>query len=276
MEFYGWLALLVLVAIIIGSLVKNRSKDADGGNVGEDDAGTSTENTASPTPQDASTAPAAVSAEPADRGGAQEVAVVPAFSEKKNPVITGLTILGIIVFGGWAIYSMVKMQDVVVKSKEKEKALAQAHDRQSGAESYAFGDSKAKLDMDGDKPATIYGYVKSVAVREEIERIPSRLRRRDVARVVRQMAQSGVSVSQYDLGVCYAMGSPVTLDYEKAVSWFRKAADKGHSGAQYLLGVCYENGLGVKRDVKQAEYWYRKAAEQDDPAAQEALKNLGR
>ena len=72
------------------------------------------------------------------------------------------------------------------------------------------------------------------------------------------------------------MGSPVTLDYEKAVSWFRKAADKGHSGAQYLLGVCYENGLGVKRDVKQAEYWYRKAAEQDDPAAQEALKNLGR
>ena len=123
---------------------------------------------------------------------------------------------------------------------------------------------------------TIYAYVKSEAVRKEFKEILHEAKNRNRMYSLRREAKQGLVSSQYKLGVCYATGDPMALDYEKAVSWFLKAAEQEHAGAQYLLGVCYENGLGVKKDIAQAEYWYRKAANQDDPEAQKALKSLGR
>lgn len=188
--------------------------------------------------------------------------------KSRKIVRDALVVIAILILGGWGIYKMHKSWDISKGISEEELDRAERRNR-------ALSHSDSGRENDSvDRPVTIYGYVKSAAVRREIKRIS--IRGKEWAYNARLMAQTGVSLAQYDLGVCYAMGAPVALDYEKAVSWFRKAAEQGHPGAQYLLGVCYENALGTERDAKQAEYWYGKAAEQDDPDALEALKNLKR
>jgi len=64
----------------------------------------------------------------------------------------------------------------------------------------------------------------------------------------------------------------VSLDYAKAVHWYRKAAVQGYAGAQGSLGFMYATGHGVPQDDAKAAYWFRKAAVQGFAAAQ---ANLG-
>ena len=199
----------------------------------------------------------------------------------KKALKTGLTITAIIILCGYIAYTIFQYCDVFDTMGDESKAEADKWMRNAsvdrmknlyGRRLVSSPDLPAKTAV--EESGTIYEYVKSAAVRREIKRIS--IRGKEWAYNARLMAQTGVSLAQYDLGVCYAMGAPVALDYEKAVSWFRKAAEQGHPGAQYLLGVCYENALGTERDVKQAEYWYGKAADQNYPDAQKALKSLGR
>ncbi len=88
----------------------------------------------------------------------------------------------------------------------------------------------------------------------------------------RKAAEQGHAGAQYNLGVCYKSGRGVTQDYNEAVRWYRKAAEQGQAGAQCNLGVCYRNGQGVTQDYNEAVRWYRKAAEQGQADAQ---NNLG-
>ena len=91
------------------------------------------------------------------------------------------------------------------------------------------------------------------------------------AETYRTLAEKGNPIAQFNLGVCYANGRGVSLDYAQAVEWYRKAAEQGDARAQCNLGVCYETGRGVSQDYAQAVEWYKKAAEQGDAVAQISL-----
>jgi len=86
-----------------------------------------------------------------------------------------------------------------------------------------------------------------------------------------KVAIAGDAEAQFNLGVCYASGDGVTVDYAVAVKWFRKAADQGAASAQYNLGLCYAQGQGVSQDYAEAVKWVRKAAEQGHAQAQFGL-----
>ena len=87
----------------------------------------------------------------------------------------------------------------------------------------------------------------------------------------RKAADQGDAEAQYDLGLCYELGSGVPKDEVEAVKWYRKAAEQGNAAAQSGLGGCYAYGIGVKEDAVEGVKWYRKAAEQGNAAAQSGL-----
>jgi TPR repeat protein len=89
---------------------------------------------------------------------------------------------------------------------------------------------------------------------------------------LRQRAESGDAVAQFDLGVKYHEGQEVPRDYAEAMRWFRMAADQGNPDAQFNLGVMYEKGRGVPPNYEDAMRWYQKAAAQEYAPAE---YNLG-
>jgi uncharacterized protein len=56
-------------------------------------------------------------------------------------------------------------------------------------------------------------------------------------------------------------------DYEKAMSWYRKAAELNFAKGQTNLGTLYYIDLAGKKDLVTAYMWFRLAAEQDEPKA---------
>jgi hypothetical protein len=79
--------------------------------------------------------------------------------------------------------------------------------------------------------------------------------------VLCRRAEAGDSSAMVDLGMNYAYGRGVPEDYQKAVSWLRKASEAGNAAGMNNMGVMYANGYGVARDYQQAAAWYRRAAE---------------
>src|SRR5581483_4717574 len=57
----------------------------------------------------------------------------------------------------------------------------------------------------------------------------------------------------------YERGDGVTLDYSKALDFYRKAAEGGYPQGQLALGLVYMNGRGVVADPKLAAQWFGKA-----------------
>src|SRR5262245_568975 len=67
----------------------------------------------------------------------------------------------------------------------------------------------------------------------------AKLVRTEPARAVaacRRLAERGVAFAQNSLGVMYATGRGVPLDYAEAVKWYRLAAEQGNAVAQSNLG----------------------------------------
>ena len=86
-------------------------------------------------------------------------------------------------------------------------------------------------------------------------------------RIMREFAEQGAAIAQFNLGLMYNIGQGVTQDYTEAMRWYRKAADQGYASAQYDLGAMYNNGQGVTQDYVQAHMWYNLAAAQGDKLA---------
>ena len=93
----------------------------------------------------------------------------------------------------------------------------------------------------------------------------------DDANEYRKAAEQGNADAQYNLGLCYEVGSGVPKDEVEAVKWYRKAAEQGYAEAQSNLGDSYLHGVGVKEDEVEGVKWYRKAAEQGYAEAQKGL-----
>ncbi|MCH8921990.1 MAG: sel1 repeat family protein, partial [Planctomycetes bacterium] len=86
------------------------------------------------------------------------------------------------------------------------------------------------------------------------------------------VAEEGLGVAEYWVGIMYAQGLGVDRDDAEAVKWYRLAAEQGYAEAQFGLGLMYDGGRGVPQDYAEAVKWYRLAAEQGYAGAQ---YNLG-
>ena len=96
-------------------------------------------------------------------------------------------------------------------------------------------------------------------------------RRADYAtafQVYHSLADQGLAVAQFNLGLMYANGQGVSRDETEAMKWYRLAADQGRSDAQYQLG----HWSYQQNNYAEAAKWFRLAAEQGRPDAQ---SNLG-
>ncbi len=77
---------------------------------------------------------------------------------------------------------------------------------------------------------------------------------------LKQKAEAGGAMEQYQVGYCYEEGDQVPQDYAQAAQWYLKSADQGFAAAQYSLGMLYENNLGVPKDFEKAYFWLSLAA----------------
>ncbi len=84
-------------------------------------------------------------------------------------------------------------------------------------------------------------------------------------------AAQGHAVAQCSLGVMYALGQGVALDYGEAMKWYLKAAEQGNADAQSNIGLMYNEAQGVSRDHVQACMWLKLAAKNDDEEAKDDL-----
>ena len=82
------------------------------------------------------------------------------------------------------------------------------------------------------------------------------------------LADQGLAVAQFNLGLMYANGQGVSNDEAEAMKWYRLAADQGRSDAQYQLGHLSYQQNNFAEPVK----WFRLAADQGRADAQ---SNLG-
>jgi TPR repeat protein len=87
-------------------------------------------------------------------------------------------------------------------------------------------------------------------------------------------AEAGDAEAQNTLGMSYLMGSGITQDPKKAVTWFKKSAEQGSASAQCSLAACYSSGIGADIDEEKAVKWYAKAAKQGNEDAKEALEKI--
>jgi localization factor PodJL len=78
----------------------------------------------------------------------------------------------------------------------------------------------------------------------------------------------------YEIGARFTEGRGVTVDLERAASWYQRAADLGHAPSQYRIANLYEKGSGVERDLAAAKKWYQMAAEQGNASAMHNLAVL--
>ena len=77
---------------------------------------------------------------------------------------------------------------------------------------------------------------------------------------LRPLADQGIAVAQYNLGLMSYQGQGMPRDYQEAAQWCRLAAEQGHAGAQVLLGTMYHLGQGIPRDDVLAHMWVTLAA----------------
>lgn len=86
-------------------------------------------------------------------------------------------------------------------------------------------------------------------------------------------AEAGDPQAQHDVSCAYEQQTlGVKKDPEKAVYWALEAAKQGHARAQWYIAVCHEYGIVYEIDFEEAMTWYRKAAAGGEPAAMTRIR----
>ena len=80
---------------------------------------------------------------------------------------------------------------------------------------------------------------------------------------LREKAEQGDALAEYNLGNAYSKGEGVQKDSMEAVKWWKRAAMQSHAGAQYNLSLAYAEGTGVSKDYEEAYAWATVAAGKD-------------
>jgi localization factor PodJL len=89
--------------------------------------------------------------------------------------------------------------------------------------------------------------------------------------LLRSAALRGDAGAAYEVGVRYAEGHGVPINFEEAAKWYGRAAQANIVPAMFRLGTLYEKGMGVKKDIETANRYYRQAA---DRGHAKAMHNL--
>jgi pilus assembly protein CpaE len=98
----------------------------------------------------------------------------------------------------------------------------------------------------------------------------------EALRWTERAASGGHCRAMYDLGVAYAQGDGARRDDAAAFRWFRQAAEYDVADAQYNLGLLYQQGVGVSASMPEALFWFLRAARTGDgPAAERAAMLAG-
>ena len=87
-------------------------------------------------------------------------------------------------------------------------------------------------------------------------------------------AQAGNPEAQHQLGMCFANGDGVELDYSKAFDWVEKAANQQHQQALRTLAWLYANGFGTDQSDEKAQALIIQLAEAGDAKDQYFLASL--
>jgi len=90
----------------------------------------------------------------------------------------------------------------------------------------------------------------------------------EAAAELQALAEAGVPVAQYVLGVMYLNMMVEPPASGAAVTLITAAAESGHLPAQMELARMYRDGDGVEQDFARMLHWYERAAEQGDVGAQ--------
>lgn len=86
-------------------------------------------------------------------------------------------------------------------------------------------------------------------------------------------AEQGHNGARNLLGNIYLSGEEgMTIDYQKALKWYRLAAKDGFAEAQFNLGWMYYYGRGVTKNNSIAVMWLKMAADQGNVKAMEFIE----
>lgn len=81
---------------------------------------------------------------------------------------------------------------------------------------------------------------------------------------LKKAADSGsIKASRY-LGKMYQYGKGVDKDYTLSFKWYLNAAEKGDKESSGMVGASYYFGQGIKQDYKESFRWLLKASEKID------------
>ncbi|MDH5393934.1 MAG: sel1 repeat family protein [Gammaproteobacteria bacterium] len=89
-----------------------------------------------------------------------------------------------------------------------------------------------------------------------------------------QSAEAGNIEAQHQLGMVYANGNGVELNYSKAFLWIEKAASHNHPQSMRTLAWLYANGFGTDQNDEKAQQCCYKLAELGDAKDQYFLASL--
>ena len=87
-------------------------------------------------------------------------------------------------------------------------------------------------------------------------------------------AMKGDATAAYEIGMRFAEGKGVAVNYEEAAKWYGRASQAGVVPATFRLGTLYEKGLGTKKDLDFARLYYTRAAEGGNAKAMHNLAVL--
>ena len=73
------------------------------------------------------------------------------------------------------------------------------------------------------------------------------------------LANTGDTPSQYQLGLTYDLGIGVPKDWTLSFDYYTQAAKGNHAKAQYNLAICYALGKGIDKDLIQSKHWINQA-----------------
>jgi localization factor PodJL len=91
---------------------------------------------------------------------------------------------------------------------------------------------------------------------------------------LRTAALHGDAAAAFEVGVRYAEGKGVTVNYDEAAKWYEWAAHAGIVPAMFRLGTLHEKGLGASKDVDTARRYYMQAANRGNAKAMHNLAVL--
>lgn len=82
-----------------------------------------------------------------------------------------------------------------------------------------------------------------------------------------ESADAGYTASESELGYAFLIDVELDPDYDKALSYLKRASQKNDVKALWNLGFMYQNGLGVTKNYLESLEYYKMAAKLGMPDA---------